>query len=75
MTTEELKAAADKLRRERVPVALIKTWPWYRSMTEAERVEIEELIGFSVGNGPCDHETYVLALERLKHLRETKALV
>lgn len=74
MTTEELKAAADKLRRERVPTPLISVFEWYRSMTYAERVEIEELIGFSVGNGPVDAETFVLAKERLKHLRETKAL-
>lgn len=67
MTAEEIKTAADDLRRRRVTCPLIRSQTWYRNLPEWIRVEVEELLGICVGNGPVTPETYCQA----QHLAKT----
>ena len=69
MTADEIKVAADDLRRRRVTCPLIRSQTWYRELPEWIRVEVEELLGICVGNGPVTAEAYAQA----QHLAKEKA--
>lgn len=68
MTAEEIKTAADDLRRRRVTCPLIRSQTWYRNLPEWIRVEVEELLGICVGNGPVTPEAYCQAKEKARGL-------
>lgn len=61
MTSEEIKTAADDLRRRRVTCPLIRSMTWYRELPDWIRVEVEELLGICVGDGPVTPEAYAQA--------------
>lgn len=61
MTSKEIKAAADDLRRRRVTTPLIRSMSWYRDLPEWLRIEVEELLGICVGSGPVTPEAYAQA--------------
>lgn len=73
MTAEQIRVEVEKIRRERLPFMLIKTFTWYRAMTYDERVEVEEAIGFCVGGGPMTPEAYAIAKLRLVEIRSGHA--
>jgi hypothetical protein len=61
MTAEDIQIAAAQLRRERVPTQLIKSFTWYRNLTEERRVEVEEMLGICCGQDPVTAEAYAQA--------------
>lgn len=67
MTSEEIKAAADDLRR-RVACPLIRSQIWYRQLPEWIRVEVEELLGICCANNPVTPEAYAQARDLANRL-------
>ena len=68
MTSDEIKAAADDLRRRRVTTPLIRSMQWYRELPEWIRIEVEELLGICCANNPVTPEAYAQARRLAKEL-------
>lgn len=66
MNAAEIQARVEHLRRVRFPYYLMRTFEWYRNLTDEKRYDVEERIGMCVGSGPVTLEAYVLAEEAAK---------
>lgn len=61
LTSAEIQARIEHLRRVRFPFMLIRSFSWFKNLTDEKRYDVEERIGMCVGSGPMTLDAYVLA--------------
>lgn len=66
MTAAEIQTQVERVKRERVPFMLIRSFTWFQKLTPEKRYDVEERLGICIGNGPMTPEAFVIAREAAK---------